>query len=108
MQAEALAGLQEEQTERSSPKTRKKKAATDLLMAINAANPYPVYLQLQKTEKFTSEELFGCFEHLHQADLQLKTTGHDPKIILENLILYICRGVRHVENQNCMHYRSLM
>ncbi len=97
------------ETDTFAEKTKKKKtSATDLLIAKNATTPYPVYLQLQKTEKFTHEELFDVSEYLHEADLRLKTTGDNPRIILENLILHICRGEEHVENQNRMHHRSLM
>jgi len=109
IQVEARERLQGAQPEpSSSPRKKKKKAATDLLLATNVGNPYPVYLQLQKVQKFTPDELFDCFEQLHTADLQLKTTAHNPRIILENLILHICRGGKHVENQNRMHHRSVM
>ncbi len=70
----------------------KKKAgpSTDLLIAKNPKNAYPVYQMLLKSEKFTREELLDAMERLSEADLMLKTTGRDHKLVLERVVLHIC------------------
>ena len=67
---------------------KKRKPVTDLEIP---DNPYPVFKMLIKSEKFTKNELIDDMEHLGQADLRLKTTKQRPKIILEEVILGICR-----------------
>jgi DNA polymerase III delta subunit len=77
-----------------SEKVRKKKnkpAATDLVIAKNSQNPYPVYQMLLKSEKFTTNELIAAFEKLSDADLRLKSTRQSQKLVLERAILGICR-----------------
>jgi DNA polymerase-3 subunit delta len=70
---------------------KKSKPVTDVLIAKNPRSVYPVYLMLQKSEKFTTPGLLEAMEKLSQADLRLKTTGQNPKIILEDAIFHICR-----------------
>ena len=74
-------------------KTRKKnvKAGTDLLIAKNPNNPYPIYLLFRKSERFKKEELIKAFETLNTADKQLKSGNQNPKLVLEKVILSICR-----------------
>ena len=74
-------------------KTRKKnvKAGTDLLIAKNPNNPYPIYLLFKKSERFKKEELIKAFETLNTADKQLKSGNQNPKLVLEKVILSICR-----------------
>jgi len=64
---------------------------TDLLLAKNPGNPYPIFLILQRTENFTKEELAAAFEALHHSDRQLKSTNRNPRLVLEKAILAICR-----------------
>lgn len=71
-------------------KTAKNKLSTDLLVAQNPNNPYPIYKMLLKSGNFTTNELFEFFEHLGEADLQFKSVGGSPKIILEKIIFHIC------------------
>jgi DNA polymerase-3 subunit delta len=76
----------------SAIKTDRKKsgAATDLLVATHARNPYPVYQLLRKSDNFTEDQLLNAFESLNRADLRLKTTGENKKLILEEAIFNIC------------------
>ncbi|HUV78707.1 MAG TPA: hypothetical protein VMW06_11705 [Desulfobacterales bacterium] len=77
-----------------SEKGRKKKSsptATDLVIAKNSQNPYPIYQMLLKSEKFTTHELIAAFEKLSDADLRLKSTRQSQKLVLEQAILGICR-----------------
>ena len=70
---------------------RKKKVNTDLGMAKNPNNPYPVFQSLLKAENFSREELMQALETLSQADIRLKTTPLNHKIVLEDMIMRICR-----------------
>jgi len=72
-------------------KKKKKPPATDLVIAKNSQSSYPVYQMLLKSEKFTTHELMAAFEKLSEADLRLKTTRQNPKLVLEHAILSICR-----------------
>jgi len=74
-------------------KADKSKPAADLLVAQNPNNPYPVYQMLLRSEKFTTNELIEDFKRLSEADLRLKSTGGDPKIVLEKVIFHICGGL---------------
>ncbi|MEZ4527474.1 MAG: hypothetical protein R2941_16255 [Desulfobacterales bacterium] len=84
---EMLTGEKEAET---GKKKKKSKASTDLLMAKNPKSTYPLYLGLQKADRFTGKELREAMEWLGQADVHLKTGGHNPKLILETVILRIC------------------
>jgi len=66
---------------------KKSKPNTDLEIP---DNPYPVYLMLKKSDKFTKNELIDDIELLSHADYRLKTTKLSPKTILEEAILKIC------------------
>jgi len=72
-------------------KKKKKPTPTDLVIAKNSQNPYPVYQMLLKSEKFTTHELIASFEKLSEADLRLKSTRQSQKLVLEQAILGICR-----------------
>ena len=76
-------------------KKKKAKAGTDLLIAKNPNNPYPIYLLLKKSERFSKEELIKAFETLNAADKQLKSGGQNSRLVLGKVILSICR--REVE-----------
>jgi len=54
-------------------------------------NPYPVYLMLKKSDKFTKNELIDDIELLSHADYRLKTTKLSPKTILEEAVFKICK-----------------
>jgi len=70
---------------------KKSRTVTDLVIAKNPKNPYPVYQMLLKSEMFKTDELIAVFESLGQTDLRLKSTGQKPKLILEKLLLFICQ-----------------
>lgn len=76
----------------ASPKksSGKKDAApkkTDLALAPNPKNAYPIYQLILKSDNFRLEELKKAFAQLNKADLQLKTSSSSPQIVLEKLIL---------------------
>ena len=72
-------------------KSKKSSLSTDLLIAKNPNNPYPVFKLFTNSERFTKEELLGSIEYMNKADLRLKSTGQDPKLVLEDVIFHICR-----------------
>jgi len=77
-----------------SPKKGKKiksKAATDLLIAKNPKNPYPIYLLLKKSDGFSQDTLINAMEILAEADKKLKTSSQSAKLVLEKAILGICK-----------------
>jgi DNA polymerase-3 subunit delta len=77
-----------------SPKKGKKtksKGTTDLLIAKNPKNPYPIYLLLKKSDGFSQDKLISAFEVLEEADKKLKTSSQPPKLVLETAILNICK-----------------
>ena len=71
-------------------KKKKSKTAGDLLIAKNPKNAYPIFQLFKKSERYTKEELLDAVESLHKADKQLKSSGQDPKLVLEKVILGIC------------------
>jgi DNA polymerase-3 subunit delta len=82
-------GKEEGLTKKASKK--KQPTATELLIAKNPQNPYPVYQMFKKSEKFTEEQLFHALESLNRADLRIKTSVQNKKLILEEAIIKICR-----------------
>ncbi len=70
---------------------KKNKVRTDLKLARNPKNGYPVYQLLKKSEHFSKTELMAAIDYLNETDVQLKTSGQDPKLILERLIFKISR-----------------
>ena len=79
----------------SRPNQRKKKKPakprTNLLIAKNPKNAYPVYQLFRKSERFTMDELFSAFESLTRSDLRIKSGAENKKLILEELVINICR-----------------
>ncbi|MBW2219384.1 MAG: hypothetical protein JRF40_07840 [Deltaproteobacteria bacterium] len=84
-QAEMTAG-EDDATETSV----KKGVKTDLVIAKNPNNPYPVFQTFLSAGNFSRQELIDAMKNLGDADLLLKTTGHDAKVVLERLVFKIC------------------
>jgi len=77
---------------RAKSKKKKSKLTTDLLIAKTPHNAYPIYQLLKKSERFSKEDLINAFETLNTADQKLKTGGPAARLVLETLILGICRA----------------
>ncbi|MCD4764266.1 MAG: hypothetical protein K8R28_09640 [Desulfobacterales bacterium] len=92
--------ISKDETSDKKKKGKSKKSKlnnTDLLIAKNPNNPYPVFQLFSKSERFTKEELLDSIKYMSKADLRLKSTGQNPKLVLEDVIFHICRkraGVR--------------
>jgi DNA polymerase-3 subunit delta len=54
------------------------------------AKPFLVEKALKHTGRFSTLQLKRGFEHLAQADRDLKTTGKDPEGVLKTLVLRLC------------------
>ncbi len=80
----------DDQKQKKGKKRKKSKSATDLLIAKNPKNSYPVFMMFKKSENFTKDELISALKRLSEADLRLKSTGQNPKLILEDVLIKIC------------------
>ncbi|GAB6094504.1 hypothetical protein JCM14469_07560 [Desulfatiferula olefinivorans] len=72
-------------------KEKKIKAETDLILAKNPNSPYPVYLLLVNAERYRYDELITAYEAACRADIRLKSTGENPKLVLDDLLIRIVR-----------------
>lgn len=75
------------------------KCESDLLAG--NTHPYPVYMTLRNSENYTLEELAEALETLLDADLRLKRSGQDPKMVLERAIFRICGGSNETTETRC-------
>ncbi len=70
---------------------KKKQLKTDLLLAKFPHNPYPIYQLFNNAENFSKQELLQAYEYLSMADLRIKSGSDNKHLILEEVILKICR-----------------
>jgi DNA polymerase III subunit delta len=71
-------------------KKKKAKVATDLLLAKTPANAYPIYQLLKKAERFSRDELLRALAAVREADLALKSSALNPRLVLERVIRTLC------------------
>ncbi|OGP99159.1 MAG: DNA polymerase III subunit delta, partial [Deltaproteobacteria bacterium RBG_16_55_12] len=62
-------------------------------------NPYFVYMSFKNADNFTLKELVRYLGLLYQTDIRLKSTGHPPRMVMERLILEMCRPLRAMQNE---------
>ena len=53
-------------------------------------NPYADYMCFQRADQFSLGELRACLASSYEADLRLKSTGNNPRLIMEKLLLNMC------------------
>ena len=70
------------------------KTLSDIALAPNPGNPYPVFQTLLKSHKYTQQELLRAMALLNQTDLRLKSTGQDAAMVLKKTVMDIC-GSQH-------------
>lgn len=63
-------------------------------------NPYGDYMCFQRAERFSLDQLRNCMEGLFDVDFRLKSSGIQPRLVLEKLILDICLGSLRKTNQD--------
>ncbi len=88
---ESVGEIEKVKKGKGGKKKKKPKAGTDLVIAKNPRNAYPIYQMFKKTEHFTMEELLSIVKALSHTDQRLKTSGQEPKSVLEKLVFSICR-----------------
>ena len=57
-------------------------------------NPYADYMCFQRADQFSLGELRACLIRSYETDLRLKSTGNNPRLVMEKLILDMCLGSR--------------
>jgi DNA polymerase III subunit delta len=72
-------------------KGRKEKTVSDLKVAPNPKNAYPVYQMFKKSERFKRKELIEALDGLANTDLKLKSGARQPKLVIEHAVIRICR-----------------
>jgi DNA polymerase III subunit delta len=76
---------------KSAPAEKKTaQPATDMLLVKQSASPYPLYLSMQKSDRFSRTDLIQAIISLDQANLSLKSSSLNPELILERTMLKIC------------------
>jgi DNA polymerase-3 subunit delta len=68
----------------------KKTVGSDLFIASNPKNAYPVFQTFLKTENYSMNELVRSLAAINRADLRLKSSGTDPATLLDDLIIDLC------------------
>jgi DNA polymerase-3 subunit delta len=72
-------------------KKRPKAASSDLVLARNPKSPFPVYQTLKKADLFSIKALTRATIDLSDTDKRMKSTGQDPRILLETFLIHFCR-----------------
>ncbi|MEA1969012.1 MAG: DNA polymerase III subunit delta [Thermodesulfobacteriota bacterium] len=70
-------------------KPKKKKVLTDLFIAPNPKNSYPVFHLFLKSDNFSLDELTRALMELSEIDFKLKSSAGNPMVLLENFIIRI-------------------
>lgn len=97
--AEAWEGILAPEENPDQVEKKKKKPQTDLLIAPNKNNTYPVYNTFLKSDNFSLDELFSVITELNEVDLKMKSSANDPELVLDNLILRLCtQGIKGDNN----------
>ncbi|MDH3442698.1 MAG: DNA polymerase III subunit delta [Deltaproteobacteria bacterium] len=55
-------------------------------------NPYADYMCLHRAERLSLNELGRYMDGIHDADFKLKSSGNNPRLVMERLILGMCLG----------------
>jgi DNA polymerase III subunit delta len=84
-------GSSDDEGGKKKKKKKKQKLPTDLMVAANPKNSYPIYLTLKKADNFSMAELTALYISLSDTDLKLKRSAMNPKLVLEETILRICK-----------------
>jgi DNA polymerase III subunit delta len=61
-------------------------------IALLSQHPFVVFQALKNAGRFAGAELAGYLELLVRTDLALKTTGQEPRLLLERLLIGVCGG----------------
>jgi DNA polymerase-3 subunit delta len=61
-------------------------------VAVATQHPFVAYQSLKHAARFSRAELTGDLEMLARTDLALKSTGQEPRLLLERLLISVCGG----------------
>jgi DNA polymerase-3 subunit delta len=93
--------------ERNGENIKKRKPrkmfSTELALAKNPNNPYPILQILTQAENYSIQELFLAIIHLQQADRRIKTTPVEPRLIVEKAVFGILERKRAGNEQDTRH-----
>ncbi len=93
---EKTVSLRNEWSSILTPATGKKKIksspSSDLIIVKNPRSPFPVYQTLKKADAFSLEELRSAMIDLSDVDLRMKSTGQDPRALLETFLIRLCQS----------------
>ncbi len=94
--AERVNGWASALTPPAAEKGRAKKAAaaSDLMLVKNPRSPFPVFQTLKKADAFTRADLILATQALSDADWQMKSSGRDPRLLLEAFLIRFCGAER--------------
>ena len=68
----------------------KNKPSTDLLIAPNPKNTFPIFKLFEKSDNFSLNELIQSLINLSELDFKLKSSKGDSIILIQELIIKIC------------------
>lgn len=71
---------------------QEQKRSPGKIAELMGSKPFVVEKAMRQTGNFSRGELRRGFANLSQADLELKTSGKNPQIVLESLVLKLCSG----------------
>ena len=58
---------------------------------LTGQHPYVVYNNLKNSKRYSYAGLLAAMDRLAACDLTLKTKGVNPEILLEHLVMDLCR-----------------
>lgn len=58
--------------------------------AVASLHPYVIFQQLKNAQRFSRAELEAALHLLVRTDLALKSTGRDPRLLLEQVVIVLC------------------
>lgn len=65
-------------------------SATGNTLELAGQHPYVIYNALKFSDRFSREKLNSYLDDLLDVDLALKTTGQDPRLLMERLVIRLC------------------
>ena len=64
-------------------------------------NPYADYMCFQRADQFSLSDLRGYMDSIYDTDFRLKSSGSNPRLVMERLILGMCLGAGKLSTSKC-------
>jgi DNA polymerase-3 subunit delta len=71
---------------------RRKKVKSNTTLVRGSGSPYPVYQLFLRAAKFSMEELRHAVVYLAEVDMRMKSSGGDPRMLLEKAVIDVLAG----------------